>query len=187
VAAALSWLARHQTHDRTSPLDGSWGLAEYRRQCKDTTCTGPGTFGLNTRLSNSAGTALALLPFLAAGQTHETKGPYRSVIRDGLAYLMRSQQRWGDLSGAAKPEQAQMYVHGLATITLCEAYGLTHSNKIRIAAQQAVNFIQSAQNASTGGWRYTPGEEGDTSVVGWQVMALKSAHMAGLQVNQTPS
>jgi hypothetical protein len=76
-----------------------------------------------------------------------------------------------------------MYVHGLAAITLCEAYGLTHSKMIGKSAQQAVLFIQSAQHPRTGGWRYSPGEEGDTSVVGWQVMALKSAQMAGLQVN----
>ena len=41
-----------------------------------------------------------------------------------------------------------------------------------------------AQNPNIGGWRYTPGvESGDTSVVGWQVMALKSAQMAGLAVD----
>jgi hypothetical protein len=121
---------------------------------------------------------MALLPFLAAGQTHETKGPYRRNIYDGLYYLMRNQARTGDLSG-----NRAMYVHGLATITLCEAYGLTHSRMIGKAAQQAILFIQQAQNQATGGWRYSPGEAGDTSVVGWQVMALKSAQMAGLQVN----
>ena len=172
VAAALSWIARHQSRD------GSWGLSDYRRQCKDSSCTGPGT-----HVSNSAATAMGLLPFFAAGQTHETKGPYRKTIYDGLYWLMRNQKRWGDLSGAEKPEQAQMYSHGLATITLCEAYGLTHSKVIGKSAQAAVNFIQSAQHPGTGGWRYSPGQEGDTSVVGWQVMALKSAQMAGLQVN----
>jgi hypothetical protein len=171
VAAALSWIARHQSRD------GSWSLSDYRRQCKDSSCTGPGT-----HVSNSAATALALLPFLAAGQTHESKGPYRKTIYDGLYWLMRNQKRWGDLSGADKPESAQMYSHGLATITLCEAYGLTRSRVIGKSAQAAVNFIQSAQHPSTGGWRYTPGQEGDTSVVGWQVMALKSAQIAGLQV-----
>jgi hypothetical protein len=40
-----------------------------------------------------------------------------------------------------------------------------------------------AQNKQTGGWRYDPGQDGDTSVVGWQVMALKSAQMAGLRVD----
>ena len=172
VAAALSWIARHQSRD------GSWGLADYRRQCKDSSCTGPGT-----HVSNSAATAMGLLPFFAAGQTHETKGPYRKTIYDGLYWLMRNQKRWGDLSGAEKPEQAQMYSHGLATITLCEAYGLTRGKVIGKSAQAAVNFIQSAQHPGTGGWRYAPGQEGDTSVVGWQLMALKSAQMAGLQVN----
>ena len=177
VAAALNWIARHQSRD------GSWPLAEFPHQCKGAVCTGPGSYGLNGRFSGAAGTSLALLPFLAYGQTHESKGPYRKTIYDGLAWLMKNQQPSGDLSGAARPEQAQMYTHGLATITLCEAYGLTRNKKMRVAAQQAVNFIQNAQNASTGGWRYTPGEAGDTSVLGWQVMALKSAQMAGLQVN----
>ena len=75
-----------------------------------------------------------------------------------------------------------MYSHGLATITLSEAYGLSGDKQVGMAAQRAVDFILRAQNKSAGGWRYRgdPGEEGDTSVVGWQLMALKSADMAGL-------
>jgi hypothetical protein len=34
-----------------------------------------------------------------------------------------------------------------------------------------------------GGWRYRARQPGDTSVVGWQFMALKSGHMAYLQVD----
>jgi hypothetical protein len=48
---------------------------------------------------------------------------------------------------------------------------------------KAVRFIEQAQNQTTGGWRYYPGDTGDTSAVGWQVMALKSAQMAHLPVN----
>ena len=51
------------------------------------------------------------------------------------------------------------------------------------AARRAVAFTERAQNESTGGWRYEPGDPGDTSVFGWQIMALKSAQMAGLPVN----
>ncbi len=50
------------------------------------------------------------------------------------------------------------------------------------SAQAAVNDIESAQH-SEGGWRYAPNTPGDTSVGGWQLMGLKSAQMAGLEVN----
>jgi hypothetical protein len=76
-----------------------------------------------------------------------------------------------------------MYSHGLATIALCEAYAMTRDEAVGRGAAKAVRFIEAAQNEVTGGWRYEPGEQGDTSVLGWQVMALKSAQMAGLGVN----
>ena len=66
-----------------------------------------------------------------------------------------------------------MYSHGLATIALCEAYGLSGDKQAGVAAQRAVNFILTAQNPNDGGWRYNPKDPGDTSVVGWQLMALK--------------
>jgi hypothetical protein len=168
VTAALVWLAKHQDPD------GHWGLDDYTKQCTDRTCTGQGDVS-----ATPGGTAMGLLPFLAAGQTHRSKGPYTETIRKGLVWLISHQQPDGDLAkGAHQP----MYSHGLATITLCEAYGLTGDKDVGRAAQLAVNFILAAQNAADGGWRYYPKDPGDTSVVGWQLMALKSAHMAGLDV-----
>ena len=64
---------------------------------------------------------------------------------------------------------------------------MTGDKHVGMAAQAAVGFIETAQNRQTGGWRYHPGEDGDTSVVGWQVMALKSAQMAGLNVGRSPA
>jgi hypothetical protein len=75
-----------------------------------------------------------------------------------------------------------MYGHGLASIALCEAYGMTQDPTLHGPAQKAVDYIVRAQHAVSGGWRYTPGQPADTSVVGWQLMALKSAEMAGLPV-----
>jgi len=86
----------------------------------------------------------------------------------------------GDLAGSA-PQP--MYSHGIATLVLCEAYGMTHDEHIGIAARKAIAYIERAQNQSTGGWRYEPGEAGDTSVFGWQIMALKSAQLGGISVN----
>ena len=122
---------------------------------------------------------MGVLPFLAHGETHRTGAHYR-VVGNGLLWLMRHQKSDGDLS-AGCPHQ--MYAHALATIALCEAYGMTMDTHIRDAARSAVQFIEAAQNRQTGGWRYHPGEEGDTSVVGWQIMALRSAQTAGLSVD----
>jgi hypothetical protein len=123
---------------------------------------------------------MGLLPYLAAGQTHVSAGPFQQVIARGVYWLISHQKADGDLSADA---EQQMYSHGLAAIALCEDYGMSGDKTVKLAAQKAINFIQAAQNSKTGGWRYHPGEEGDTSVVGWQLMALKSAQMAGLSVN----
>ena len=168
VNAALVWLANHQDYD------GHWSLQHYTHECKDKTCSG------EAELSADAGaTAMGLLPFLAAGQTHKGKGVYREHVRRGIQWLISHQLSDGNL---AKGAVQMMYSHGLATIALCEAYGLTGDKQVGIAAQGAVNFILSAQNTADGGWRYNPKDPGDTSVVGWQLMALKSADMAGLNV-----
>ncbi|MCS7303657.1 MAG: terpene cyclase/mutase family protein [Thermoguttaceae bacterium] len=166
VARALRWISRHQN------ADGSFSLHAFNRtsDCQGQ-CSGEGT------TSDVAGTALALLPMLGAGQTHQ-QGEYASVVRAGLQWLLARQKEDGDLR---EPGLGQMYSHGLASIVLCEAYALTGDSQLRQAAQRALNFILQAQHPE-GGWRYQPGQAGDTSMVGWQLMALNSGRMAGLQV-----
>jgi hypothetical protein len=166
VAGALLWLGNHQN------ADGSWSLQKYTQHCHDQTCTGPGSVH-----ADAGATAMGLLPFLGAGQTHKTRGTYRGNITAAINWLVRHQQKDGNL---AKDCDEPMYSHGLATMALCDAYGLTADRNIGMAAQGAVNYIINAQNQADGGWRYHPGEDGDTSVTGWQIMALKSAAMAGL-------
>lgn len=170
VDLALGWLARHQASD------GSWSLDRFGRRCQHGWCSGPALVE-----SDVAGTALGLLPFLGAGQTHQTKGRHQEAIRRAIWWLMRRQDASGNL---ATNSQQVMYSHGLATIALCEAFGMTQDPRIGYAAQAAVDFIQRHQSPALGGWRYTPGDgSSDTSVVGWQLMALKSAQMAKLQVS----
>jgi len=55
-------------------------------------------------------------------------------------------------------------------------------DELEAAAQRAIWFIERAQHAG-GGWRYRPGQRGDTSVVGWQMMALKSGYLAELSLH----
>ena len=126
-----------------------------------------------------AATALALLPMLGAGQTHLRDGEYKKAVGRGIDWLVAHQKPDGDLSAGA---EQQMYSHAFAALALCEAYGITKDAALAVPAERAIDFIQDAQNKRTGGWRYHPGEVGDTSVFGWQVTALKSAQLAGLQV-----
>ncbi|MFO0897948.1 MAG: prenyltransferase/squalene oxidase repeat-containing protein [Pirellulales bacterium] len=166
VARGLRWIARHQNEN------GSWSLHSFQfaGDC-DGQCGGQGDF------SDTAGTALALLPFLGAGQTHE-HGRYQKEVAGGLRWLIRKQRENGDLRGEGV---GRMYAHGQAAIVLCEAYALTQDEQLREPAQAAIDFIVDAQHEA-GGWRYSPGEPGDTSVLGWQLMALRSGRMAGLRV-----
>jgi hypothetical protein len=167
VAAALNWIARHQLSD------GSWSLSGYKSRCKDNTCSGSGKTGDRP----AAATALALLPFLGAGQTHESKGYYRKTIAAGIRFLVSNEKSDGDLRMGG-----DMYDHGLATIALCECYGMSNAKDLKRPAQAALNFIMEAQNPKVGGWRYRPRQPGDVSVSGWQIMALKSGQMAYLTV-----
>jgi hypothetical protein len=130
--------------------------------------------------ADTAGTGLALLCFLGAGYTH-IDGKYRDTVAAGVAHLVGNQKSDGDLfSGGSK--YVWFYSHGIASIALCEAYGMTRDPGLREPAQKALDFILASQHPTFGGWRYTPQASTDTSVSGWQVMALKSGELAGLSV-----
>jgi hypothetical protein len=120
---------------------------------------------------------MAILPFLGSGQTH-IDGSYKGQVKGGLYYLMTHMGRDGSMHEGG----GSMYSHGLAAIVLCEGYAMTHDRALMAPAQASINFIAYAQDPVGGGWRYQPRQAGDTSVVGWQLMALKSGHMAYLQV-----
>ncbi|MCO8121882.1 hypothetical protein NHH03_09055 [Stieleria sp. TO1_6] len=174
VTESLKWFSRHQI--KSGPTAGAWTF-QHELVCRGACgngCTKPG----RAKQLNAA-TSLALLPFMGAGQTH-LKGEFRDVVMGGLRFLSQN--------GKAGKEQGMpfidyrgggnMYDHGLAAITLCEAYAMTGDPDLAGPAQGALNFIALAQ-CRDGGWRYTVRDSsgGDTSVVGWQVMALKSGHM----------
>ena len=54
--------------------------------------------------------------------------------------------------------------------------------RLRAALSKAVAFTIRQQDAKGGGWRYTAGKEGDVSMLGWQLMSLKSAEIAGVNI-----
>lgn len=174
VELGLDFLARHQ-----SP-DGRWTLDAFSQGRKEKEYENAGAGQMQ---SDSAATGLALLAFLGAGYTHRD-GKYMDVVEGGLAYLISNQKSDGDLfSGGSK--YCWLYSHGIASIALCEAYGMTQDPAVREGAQKALDFIASAQDPTLGGWRYGPQIGADTSVSGWQMMALKSGELAGLEVQSS--
>jgi hypothetical protein len=172
VAAALKWLAEHQNPD------GSWNFNHQTSPLCAGKCGDRGTL---TDCTTGA-TGMALLPFLGAGQTHK-EGKYRQTVEKGLYYLtsrMKVQNGTGNLAEGG----GNLYSHGICAIVLCEAYAMTHDKGLAAPAQLSLNYTMFAQDPVGGGWRYSPKQAGDTSAVGWQLMALKSGHMAYLQVDR---
>jgi hypothetical protein len=161
VALGLEWLARNQKSD------GSWSLVGSYREG-----------GVNE--NKPAATAMALLAFMGAGNTHQD-GKYFTRVRDGIAYLLKQQDREGFFASQSAGNQ-RTYAQAQCSIAVCELFGMTGDEDLRKPAQLAVRYAEKAQSKE-GGWRYQPRTDGDTSVTGWYVMALISARMSGLDVD----
>jgi hypothetical protein len=172
VDRALRWFARHQLPD------GGWSF-DFR-ECPS--CQGRCSHSGDKALSEDrcAATSLALLPFLGRGYTHRD-GPYKKEIENGIAFLAELAIKG---KGKAYGRGGNLYSQGLAGIALSESYAMTQDNRLGMPAQLAINYIMEAQDPIGGGWRYQPRQPGDTSAVGWCLMALKSGDMAHLRVNR---
>jgi hypothetical protein len=171
VAAALEWLAAHQSED------GRWDSDGFDLRCPaGDLCEGHAV----ERQSDTGLTGLSLLAFLGAGHTHLSTGKYRETVRRGLSWLLRTQRPDGDLQFGGR-----IYAHAMATISITEAFAMTKDERLKGPAQKAILWLAQAQHPESGGWRYGPGQFGDTSVYGWAVLALRSARSAGLDVPDT--
>lgn len=134
---------------------------------------------------NPAITSLAVMAFLSAGHV-PGEGKYGDTVERGIAWVMKSQKANGLLATEGHHE---MYHHGICTLMLAEAAGMAPGklgDEIRQKLEKAVPVILDAQRKTgphKGGWRYTRvGSDGDISVTGWQVMALRAAKNLGCDV-----
>ena len=152
VARGLAWLAKQQQPNGSWVYDGSH------------------------KTDTAAATGMALLPFLAAGQTHKT-GKYTKTVQAGINFLIKNLSASGNNAGKFLTAH-DMYYQAIATIAVCECYGMTRDKQLlQGPCQAAINFIQKAQGAN-GSWGYQAGSTGDTSIVGWQIQALKAGQLA---------
>lgn len=187
VERALAWLARHQ--DR----DGRWNAGTRKQGDGRTSAPNETSFTAHCPAgdecsgecfyheADTATTGLALLAYLGAGHTQKA-GPYAANVTNGLNFLLRMQRADGDLRGESR--NVGMYCHAIATLALCEAYALTAEPRLRPAVERAVSFLVRARSTDGQAWRYAPSDPygGDTSLLGWAILVLKSAREIGLDV-----
>ncbi|MCH2182357.1 MAG: terpene cyclase/mutase family protein [Mariniblastus sp.] len=174
VAAALEWLAGQQS------ADGGWDPARSQAG-QETRTLGHDRKGAGGHADTGI-TALATLAFLGAGHTH-LEGKYQVNVQHALEFLIASQGGDGNLYGDAKVF-ARMYCHSMALLALSEALAVTGDDRLKEAVKQGVQYSVRSQNRNDGGWRYQPGDRGDMSQFGWQVMAMHSASIGGVSVPQ---
>ncbi len=142
VEAGLAYLAPLQL------ADGRWSFRQLGREID--------TDELPSAQADGAATGLVLLAMLGAGYDH-LGDKYQRPIQRGLQYLVAQRES----SGLLFPEEGQsdawgvarFYSHGIATIALCETYGMTGDPDLREPAQRALDYIAAAQVEGLGGWR----------------------------------
>ncbi len=161
---ALEWLARNQE------AAGNWDVSKHSGSyAGDTACTG-----------------LAVLAFLGAGHT-EKVGKYKDNVFRAVQWLISQQDDKGFFKGGG--DRRDNYGHPIAGLAIAEAAAMARIATTAQAAQKAVNYSVDIHQVKKGGpsekmgWRYGPQEMGDTSLSGWYIMQLKSAKVAGLQVD----
>ncbi len=159
VKEGLLWLLRHQN------ADGSWSLAGAAGSCDPRSPCFPE--GIELRPYYDEGlTGLALLAFLGQGirlesttwivdETQSRKYQAGDAVKRGVKWLLDRQERDGSFS----EERPFLYNEALATMALCEAYGLSKNLTLKRAARRAVDFLVAAQKPDPDGeglwgWRY---------------------------------
>ncbi len=174
VLAGLRWLATHQRRD------GAWDRKHFDERCPELDRCRETAAKLLEHNADPATTGLALMAFLGAGHTHE-QGDFQNEVTLALTFLLEHQLPNGSF---AEVNTLEMYNHTIATIAIAEAFTMTGDLSLKMPMLGAVRHLLSAQQAR-GGWGYTSERSigrNDTSVTGWAMLALSSAHSAGVAI-----
>jgi hypothetical protein len=142
-----------------------------------------GAFGNRGYSAGVAVTALSGLAFLCSGST-PVSGPYAANLRACTSFILRNTRESGYISeNNATRKYSNMYGHGYAMLYLSQVYGMSQRSAVEEKLASAVKLTCQIQN-SIGGWRYQPvANDADLSITICQIMALRAAHSAGMQVS----
>jgi len=137
-------------------------------------------------------TAFAIMAMLAVGHKPADQTTEGEALRRALEYVL-APDRLDEKGYFGSKDGSRMYGHGIITLMLSEVLGMGVSDEqdriIRQRLEKAVQLILRAQAVAKndkkheGGWRYNPDSpDSDLSVVSWQLIALKAAKNAGIDV-----
>ena len=156
VMKGLHWLKDHQKED------GSWS-DEFK----------------------PAMTGLAILCFLGHGELPESP-EFGGTVQKALEWVLArgnefqgrmslTKDGWGGNEG--------VYQHAIVTYAMGEYFSMTKDARFEPLLKLAIGYIVEGQNP-LGGWDYgyAKGRRNDMSVAGWQIQALKAAHLTGLNL-----
>jgi hypothetical protein len=154
VIKGLEWLKANQNPD------GSWGAP-----------------------NKSAMTGLALLCFLGHGETTESP-QYGLTVSKCIQWVLDNGTKFqGKMHmDDSFTRNSDVYEHGILTYGLGEYYTMTKDERVTELLKQAITYIVQGQGPG-GGWMYNFDKTAnDLSVSGWQIQALKAAHLTQLGI-----
>ena len=165
VMKALRWLKKKQNPD------GSWkGWS-------------PGS-----PHSAAASTGLAILTFLAHGETPGSK-EFGPTVEKGISWLIDNMEQKKNGDWTIRDPGAAEYGFLIAVYALSEAYGMTKNPNAKEAAARGLERMIRNQSP-TGGWNYhlakntsEPGGPDDISYGGWCIQAIKAGKLAGIHID----
>jgi hypothetical protein len=180
IEAALHWLKDHQN------VEGYWSVRSFADDSNRSEAERTGNlewvsadFGIEDR-ADVAATSLALLAFAGAGYDHRERSEFRATIRNGILHLRRIQLNSGEFgTGAAT---GMLHRHAIATMAMCELYGLSGDPVLRPIAERAIEFLLESRKED-GGWGDADGSHMHATF--WAIVALKAAEMAGIEFDST--
>ena len=136
-------------------------------------------------------TSLSVLALAACGHQPADASPEGQAMRKGIDFILLPENQTKE-GYFGRVDNSRMYGHGITTLMLAEMAGMGVDDKqdalIREKCKLGVRLILRAQAmrkdpTSSGGWLYEPDSQGaDMSVTCWQVMALRAAQNAGMEV-----
>ncbi len=137
-------------------------------------------------------TSLAVLSLAASGHQPTDRTREGDGMRRAIQFLLRLDRQTKE-GFFGENDNSRMYGHGITTLTLTELLGMgsdkIQDGLIRDRVRKAIDLILRAQRvrkrdaSHNGGWRYMPDStDSDLSVTVWQLLALRSAKNAGLEV-----